>query len=258
MVWDVLTGKRRTDPMRHDGWPFGLAVSHDDRLLATGATDNKLRLWDLSTGRPACEPLTHPDWVFNVSFSPDDRLVLTSCRDNMARLWDWRARKLVCPPFKHDDEVFGVAFIPDGHDGHFVLTASRDSTARAWEWQTGKPVIPPIPLHGWAYSIAVSADGRHAAVAVDWPHTALVLGLGDLTEPCDLSLDDLCLVCEIVSGFRVKEAGIEGLTTEQWFEQWKDFRQRHPRDVEMATSADFAGIASWMSSSGHRGDGAKP
>ena len=272
-VWDVLTGKLRTHPMRHDGWVFGLAVSHDGRLSRPGLPTTSAPVGPLH--RAAARTFDAPDWVFKVSFSPDDRLVLTGCRDHMARLWDWQDRKPICPPFKHDDEVFGVAFIPDGRDGHFVLTATRDATARAWEWHTGKPVTPPLRLDGRGFGIAtttavgmsgrrhVGQHRRHRRRPPRGRGSRLVTecsraSLGDLTEPCDLSLDDLRLICEIVSGFRVYKADIEGLTTEGWLERWEDFRQRHPRDVEMATSSDFSGIASWLSGSRQRGDGAKP
>jgi WD40 repeat protein/tetratricopeptide (TPR) repeat protein len=225
-VWDESTGKLRYAPLMHDGLVQDAMPSADGKRLVTAGRDATARVWDLDTGKPACESLRHPDWVFTARFSPDGQQVLTACRDGSARVWDWRSGRAICPPLKHADEVFGAAFTPDGR---FVLTTGKDQTARLWEWHTGKPVAPPFPLGGWGWSALVTPDGRHAVVAGGAP-ALWAFDLTDLTEPAGLDADELCRLGEVLSGQRLHEGSdVAALTTDEWLERWRSFRERHPK-----------------------------
>jgi WD40 repeat protein/tRNA A-37 threonylcarbamoyl transferase component Bud32 len=225
-VWDTETGQPRCPPLAHEGACYDLDFSPDGRLAATSGWDNKVRIWDLQNGKSVAGPLPHPEWVFSCRFSPDGRYLLSGCRDHMARLWDWRTGRQVRPPFRHDDVVFSAAFTPDGR---WAVTASRDDTARVWDCATGKPVSPPFELGGWGWSALVTSDGRHAVVP-GWRRVLHVFDLADLARPADLSVDDLCVLGEILSGVRINEGDVTGLTTQEWLERWRGFRQRHPDD----------------------------
>jgi tetratricopeptide (TPR) repeat protein len=107
------------------------------------------------------------------------------------------------------------------------VTTGRDKTARLWEWHTGKPVTPAWPLGGWGWSALVTRDGDYAVVAGEGA-AVTAFHLGDLTEPEDLDVDDLCLLGEVLSGQRIQEGSdVAALTTEEWLERWRAFRQRH-------------------------------
>jgi WD40 repeat protein/serine/threonine protein kinase len=222
-VWDALTGKLRYE-LGHKGLCHDVQFSHDGRLVATAALDNRVCVWDLGTGERLAT-LPHPDWTFTALFSPDGQHLLTACRDNMARLWDWRAGRLVCPPFEHEHEVHAVAFTPDGRH---VLSPGRDEVLRVWEWRTGKPVCPPLALGGQGLTMAMTPDGRRVACG-GFFEALPVFHLADWLAPAPLEPDDLCVWGEIVSGQRVEEGGgVTNLTTEDWLERWHDFRKRHP------------------------------
>jgi tetratricopeptide (TPR) repeat protein len=163
--------------------------------------------------------------VFTACFSPDGSQVLTACRDGMARLLGWQTGRPVCPPFRHADEVFAASFTPDGR---WVVTTGRDRTARVWEWHTGKPVTPAWPVGGWGWTALVSGDGMHAVVAGESPALA-VFDLGDLNGPEELDSADLCLFGEVLSGQHIQDGSeVAALTTEEWLERWRAFRQRDP------------------------------
>jgi WD40 repeat protein/tetratricopeptide (TPR) repeat protein len=224
-VWDPATGQPRFPPLAHEGLVQDAMPSADGKRLVTAGRDATARVWDLDTGKAVSAPLRHPDWVFTARFSPDGKHVLTSCRDGTAQVWDWGAGRPACPPLKHADEVFGAAFTPDGR---FVLTAGKDRTARLWERQTGKPAVPPFPLGDWGWSALVTPDGRYAIVAGGAP-ALRAFALTDLDAPADLDADGLCLLGEVLSGQRLHEGSdVAALTTEEWLERWRNFRDRHP------------------------------
>jgi WD40 repeat protein/tetratricopeptide (TPR) repeat protein len=227
-VWGSSTGKLRYAPLRHDALVQDAVPSADGRHLVTASRDATARVWELDTGKPASEPLRHPDWVFTARFSPDGQQVVTACRDGSARVWDWRSGRTSCPPLQHADEVFGSTFTPDSR---FVLTTGKDQTARLWEWHTGKPVASPFPLGGWGWSALVTPDGRYAVVAGGAP-ALWGFDLTDLAKPTRLDADELCRLAEVLSGQRLHEgSGVAALTTDEWLERWRTFREHHPRSA---------------------------
>jgi WD40 repeat protein/predicted Ser/Thr protein kinase len=225
-VWETATGQPRYGPLAHESQGYAATFSRDGRWLVTSSWDNTARVWDVATGQPAAEPLRHPEWLFSVCFSNDGDHVLTACRDGMARLWSWRSGQLACPPFRHKDAVFMAAFTPDER---WVVTASRDGTARAWSRHTGKPVTPPWSLGngGGVWNALITPDGHYAVLAGSAAALTAV-DLSDLRAGEDLDLNDLCVLGEILSGQRLQEGDVEGLTTQDWLGRWRDFRERHP------------------------------
>src|SRR5262249_7688235 len=166
--------------------------------------------------------------VFTARFSPDGRQVLTACRDGSARVWDWGAGRPGCPPLKHADEVFGAAFTPDGR---FVLTTGKGQTARLWGSHTGRPRAPPRRLGGWGGAWRPWAGGDCGGGGV--AGGAAGLGARDRparAEPADLDADELCRLGEVLSGQRLHEGSdVAALTTDEWLQRWRGFRERHPR-----------------------------
>jgi WD40 repeat protein len=230
-VWETATGKPRYPPLRHEAVCPSTSLSSDGRLLVTASWDNWTRVWDLASGQLAAEPLPHPDWVLSACFSPEGRHVLTACRDGMARLWDWQAGRLICPPLKHVHICETAAFTADGR--WLITTASpaekadTEAKGRIWDWHTAKPVTPTIPLTTHRASVAVTPDGKFALFAGLAP-AVHAYSLADLYEPGDLSLDDLCLSAELLSGHRIQESDVAGLTAEEWLDRWQRFRKSHP------------------------------
>ena len=67
----------------HDGESGGLAFSSDGRTLATGSSDNTVRLWDVATGRAFAVLSGHAGAVYagavlSVAFSADGRTLATA------------------------------------------------------------------------------------------------------------------------------------------------------------------------------------
>jgi eukaryotic-like serine/threonine-protein kinase len=57
----------------HKEWIWGIAFSHDSRLLATASWDSTVKLWHVASGQELLTIPSQSGVVWSVAFSPDDR-----------------------------------------------------------------------------------------------------------------------------------------------------------------------------------------
>ncbi len=67
---------------------MSLALDPTGRILASGGTDNTIKLWDIATGRELRTLTGHDALLTSVDFSPDGSTLLSASRDRTIRLWD--------------------------------------------------------------------------------------------------------------------------------------------------------------------------
>ncbi len=109
-----------------------IALSPDERWLATGGTDMVVRVYEVmkdGTGLRERRSFSgHERDVLRVRFSADGGQLLSTSRDHSARQWSLEDGPLAT--FRgHDAFVYDACFRADGSQ---VLTASLDGTARLW------------------------------------------------------------------------------------------------------------------------------
>jgi WD40 repeat protein len=96
--WSTATGEelRRFERHSDDGSRMArgnrLALSPDEKILASAGSDSKILLWNTETGKPINEQ-GHAAQVSSLAYSPDGRLLATGAHDGTVRIWDLRTGK---------------------------------------------------------------------------------------------------------------------------------------------------------------------
>jgi WD40 repeat protein len=116
-----------------------VAFSPDGKTLASGSSDETVRLWDLATRQLLGEPLVgHSNSVLSVAFSPDGKTLASGSFDDTVRLWDLATRQPLGEPLVgHSLVVTSMAFSPDGKT---LASGSYDFTVRLWDLATRQPL----------------------------------------------------------------------------------------------------------------------
>ena len=86
-IYDTSTNKAVRTWKAHNGNVNAVAFSHDDKVLASGSSDNSVKLWDAKSGKLVNKIDAHRSQVYAVTFSPDGKRLITTSRDKTARLW---------------------------------------------------------------------------------------------------------------------------------------------------------------------------
>ena len=98
----------------HANAVHSVAFSQDGKTLASGSSDQTIRLWDVDTGEHKDTFLGHTSRVNAVAFSPDDKTLASGSSDMRIRLWDPKTGLSKPTLAGHPQGVNALAFSPDG------------------------------------------------------------------------------------------------------------------------------------------------
>jgi len=137
-------------------------VALPDGRLASGSTDNTIRLWDPANG--ACERVFegHQGWVWALAVLGDERLASGS-DDNTIRLWNPATGACERVFEGHQDWVRALAVLGDGR----LASGSDDNTIRLWDPASGACELVFKGHQGAVMALAVLGDGRLASGSGD-------------------------------------------------------------------------------------------
>jgi WD40 repeat protein/formylglycine-generating enzyme required for sulfatase activity len=144
----------------HEHWVHSVAFSSDGDTLASGSSDDTVRLWDVESGRRLRTLTGHEDDVYAVAFSPDGRTLASGSKDKTIKLWDAESgalmRTLTGPGYAHS-----VAFSPDGR---MLASGSTGGTIYLWDVGSGRRLRTLTGKGGGSGTyVAFSPDGRALA-----------------------------------------------------------------------------------------------
>jgi hypothetical protein len=106
----------------------GLALSYDDRLLASAGLDGKVMIWQLPEGLRTRTLEGHRDGVRAVAFSPDGRYLASAGKDGLLIIWNVAlgTRDKV---IDLGTPLWCVAFSPNGQ---YLVAGGNDGLLRLW------------------------------------------------------------------------------------------------------------------------------
>lgn len=112
-----------------------VAISPNDRFIATSSQDKTAKLWDSTELNLLGVFRGHRRGVWSVRFSPVDQIVATSAADSTIRLWN--INDLTClKNFEgHDSSVLRIEFVSNGMQ---MISAGADGLLKLWTIKTSE------------------------------------------------------------------------------------------------------------------------
>ena len=129
MLFEIATGREIVD-FRHRAGVWSVAFSPDGTTVASGASDDTIKLWNVDTGQIVATLREHGGFVQSVAFSPDGTLLAAGLYNQTIKLWDMKTLIAMTTLEGHTDAVQSVAFSPDGT---LLASASFDGTILLWD-----------------------------------------------------------------------------------------------------------------------------
>ena len=156
VVWNVAARKilRLLGPAG-DGGATGVAISPDDRLVASGGVDGIVRVYELSTGREIGRDRSKGSFQ-DLDFSPDGKLLAAAGLLPEIVIWNVERRKHE-RTIQHEDAILTLRFSPDGKT---IATGDLPGNVIFWDSVSGRRVGPTLGGHnGLVLSLAFNPSG---------------------------------------------------------------------------------------------------
>ncbi|WP_392532775.1 NB-ARC domain-containing protein [Nostoc sp. C117] len=138
------------------GGIHSVAFSPDGKLLATGDTNNQIRLYQVADGKQLLVCVGHTDWLWSVAFSSDGQMLASGSQDQTVKLWDTNTGQCLTTLYGHKGGIWSVAFCPQSH---ILASGGQDQTVKLWDTNT-KQCLKTLSGHtNRVTSVAFSPDG---------------------------------------------------------------------------------------------------
>ena len=165
-------GDWRGDVSGHTDRVLSLAFKPNSYLLASGSSDNTIRIWDVGDNNNLRHVRTlrgHTDRVYSVAWSPDGRTLASASSDGTVRLWNPNNGINFAVLRGHKESVRSVAWSPNGRR---LASGSYDGTVCLWNADTYNRlrVLQGTVDTARFDAVAFSPDGQTLMGAALWRH----------------------------------------------------------------------------------------
>lgn len=144
----------------HTAQVLSVALSPDGTRLASGSSDETLRLWDVATAQELFCLREHNGSVTSLAFSADGRRLASGSFDATILLWDAHTGIPLRRLRGHAGVILDLAF---SRDGRYVVSGAGDRSVRIWNAETAEEVRRLEGHENWIKCVAVSTDGKTLA-----------------------------------------------------------------------------------------------
>ncbi len=161
-VWDLDSGKVVSKVTGHRDEVRTVALSPDNRIIASGGNDNTIILWDIQTGTSIKTLKGHTSWIMSLAFNSDGSKLVSGGNDFDVKLWDVQTGKEIRSYrlFGHVAAVYGVDFSPFGDK---IVSGSIDNTIKIWDANSSTLLKDITDINSGVYTVAFNPDGTMIA-----------------------------------------------------------------------------------------------
>jgi len=135
IIWNAKTGELLRNIEGHSNWVLSVAISPDNKFIASGSADKTIKIWSLESGELVNILTSHSNWVNVVAFTPDGKSLVSGSADKTVKVWGFFTGKCLHTFQKHSQAVRCLAI---SSDGEILVSGSADKTINLWDLKTKK------------------------------------------------------------------------------------------------------------------------
>ncbi len=139
----------------HHDRVLNVAFDPQGETLASGSSDNTVKLWDVRSGQLLRTLEGHQTPVWSLAFDPQTGTLASGGGDGVVRLWDVHNGQLLRTLEGHQNALNGVAFDPQTGT---LASGSSDHTVKLWETRNGKLLHTLEEHKEWVWSVAFDPE----------------------------------------------------------------------------------------------------
>jgi WD40 repeat protein len=179
----IATG--HTDIAKGRGYgTFAVAISPDEKQLASAGRDGMVRLSDIASAKVSVELGKHYSWPEALAYSHDGKRLASAGQDGVIRIWDPVAGKEAVPTGGHGYAIWRAAI---SRDGKTAITDAHDDALHVWDCVTPRE-RQRIELKSPTTFSRMSPDGRSViAIVGKWDSPDRTLKVWDAATGADIT-----------------------------------------------------------------------